>query len=142
VSVMEKCVYCGNGTQLYVNGQPVCLRCVGPSEAKKPRVSQHEQSASVEGDGRDIEAALRILEAIAETQRPSQADVLTLRLWSGPHKPMRPIKDIAIELLQEAGHPLEALYKKLGAEMRLKRKPPDSERVTGTSQFHSHPGSK
>ena len=109
MSVMAKCVYCGNGTQLYVNGQPVCLKCVGRSEAKKPRVSRHEQSASVEGDARDIEAALRTLEAIAENQRPSQADVLTLRLWSGPHKPMRPIKDIAIELLQEAGHRPEPL---------------------------------
>src|SRR6266700_3475395 len=116
MSVMEKCVHCGNGTQLYVNGQPVCLRCVERSEGKKPRVSRHEQSAPVEGDARDIDTALRTLKAIAENQRPSQADVLTLRLWSGPHKPMRPIKDIAIELLQEEGHSLEASYAKLGAE--------------------------
>ena len=33
---MPECVYCSKNTQLFVNGQPVCLKCMGRSEVRKP----------------------------------------------------------------------------------------------------------
>ena len=49
----------------------------------------------------EIEAARRALTSITRNQHPSQADTLILRLWSGPHTALRPIQDIALDLLDK-----------------------------------------
>jgi hypothetical protein len=50
----------------------------------------------------EVEAARRALKAINNGGHPSQADSLTLRLWSGPRNPWRPLADIAWQIVKEA----------------------------------------
>jgi hypothetical protein len=50
----------------------------------------------------EVAAARRALKAIHNRGHPSRADALTLRLWSGPRNPLRPLADIAYEIVKEA----------------------------------------
>jgi hypothetical protein len=50
----------------------------------------------------EVEAARRALKAINNGRHPSQADALMLRLWAGPRNPLRPIADIAYEIVKQA----------------------------------------
>jgi hypothetical protein len=57
----------------------------------------------------EIEAARRALTFITRKQHPSQADALTLRLWSGPHTALRSIQDIALDLLDKVEPRFQAI---------------------------------
>ena len=48
----------------------------------------------------EVETARRVLQAIADHRHPTRADALVLRLWAGPGTRMRPLKDIAGEIIE------------------------------------------
>jgi hypothetical protein len=49
----------------------------------------------------DYEAAGRVLKAIEDHRAPSQADALSLRLWARPCNGLRPLEEIADEIVKD-----------------------------------------
>jgi hypothetical protein len=48
----------------------------------------------------NLELARRVLKVIKNHRYPSQADALALRVWAGPEKGLRPLKEIAREIIE------------------------------------------
>jgi hypothetical protein len=55
---------------------------------------------------KELAAARRVLDAIKQQHTVvHQADALVLRLWAGPHNGLRPLEDIAKQILDAADEP-------------------------------------
>src|SRR5258708_4470889 len=102
--MMTPCGYCGAETQLFANGQPICLDCADDHcRGRKPSVNEVKFNDRAVPNQDQLVAARLVLIAAQNGGTVSQAHALIVRLWAGPAKGVLPLDEIAREMLSVDG---------------------------------------